>query len=96
MHLAQSAPRPAAVVPLVPRDRLLRLRDVEALVGVKKSTIYALMKQGDFPKCIYVTARTVAWPESRVHAWLQKRIEESEKYEYAKKAPETENADIFQ
>ena len=74
MHLAQSAPRPAAVVPLVPRDRLLRLRDVEALVGVKKSTIYALMKQGDFPKCIYVTARTVAWPESRVHAWLQERM----------------------
>ena len=74
MQLVEPKSAHLKVVPLVPRDRLLRLRDVEALVGVKKSTIYALMKQGGFPKCIYVTARTVAWPESRVHAWLQERI----------------------
>ena len=96
MQLVEPKSAHLKVVPLVPRDRLLRLPDVEALVGVKKTTIYALMKQGDFPKCIYVTARTVAWVESDVQAWLQKRIEESKKYEYAKKAPETENADIFQ
>ena len=36
--------RPAVVVPLVPRDRLLRLPDVSDIVGIRKSTIYALMK----------------------------------------------------
>ncbi len=66
--------RPAVVVPLVPRDRLLRLPDVSDIVGIRKSTIYALMKEGKFPKCIYVTSKTVAWPESAVLAWVNDRI----------------------
>ena len=66
--------RPAVVVPLVPRDRLLRLPDVSDIVGIRKSTIYALMKEGKFPKCIYITSKTVAWPESAVLAWVNDRI----------------------
>ena len=66
--------RPAVVVPLVPRDRLLRLPDVSDIVGIRKSTIYALIKEGKFPKCIYVTSKTVAWPESAVLAWVNDRI----------------------
>ena len=66
--------RPAVVVPLVPRDRLLRLPDVSDIVGIRKSSIYALMKEGKFPKCIYITSKTVAWPESAVLAWINDRI----------------------
>lgn len=60
---------------VVPRDRLLRLPDVEAATGCKKSTIYKLMKEGGFPRCVYVTSRMVAWPESAVLSWVQARIE---------------------
>ena len=74
MHLAQSAPRPAAIVPLVPRDRLLRLPDVADIVGIRKSSIYALMRANKFPKCVYITSKTVAWPESAVLAWVNDRI----------------------
>ena len=70
--------RPAVVVPLVPRDRLLRLPDVSDIVGIRKSTIYALMKEGKFPKCIYVTSKTVAWPESAVLAWVNDRINQGD------------------
>ena len=70
----EARPRPAAVVPLVPRDRLLRLPDVSVIVGIRKSSIYALMKEGKFPKCIYITSKTVAWPESAVLAWVNDRI----------------------
>ena len=70
----EARPRPAAVVPLVPRDRLLRLPDVSAIVGIRKSTIYALMKRDKFPKCTYITSKTVAWPESAVLAWVNDRI----------------------
>ena len=73
-QIIEARPRPAAVVPLVPRDRLLRLPDVSDIVGIRKSTIYALMKEGKFPKCIYVTSKTVAWPESAVLAWVNDRI----------------------
>ena len=60
--------------PVVPRDRLLRLPDVEATTGCKKSTIYKLMKEGKFPACVRITERMAAWPESAVLAWVQARI----------------------
>lgn len=56
------------------RERLLRLADVEAATGCKKSTIYKLMKDGKFPRCVGVTGRMVAWPESAVQQWVQERI----------------------
>ena len=60
--------------PVVPRDRLLRLPDVEATTGCKKSTIYKLMKEGKFPPCVRLSARSVGWPESAVLQWVQDRI----------------------
>jgi len=64
--------------PPVQRDRLLRLEAVEALVGLRKSTIYLLMKRGEFPRCVQLTARCVAWPESQVLQFVQDRITASE------------------
>ena len=58
----------------VPRDRLIRLSEVETITGIRKSTIYGLMKRGEFPRCVQVTPRCVAWPLSRVHQWVQDRI----------------------
>ena len=64
--------------PQVRRDRLLRLNEVEALVSLRKSTVYHLMKKGEFPRCVQITARCVAWPESRVLQWVQDRIASSD------------------
>lgn len=64
--------------PQVKRDRLLRLPECEALTGLKKSTIYLLMKRGEFPRCVQLTARCVAWPESRVLQFVQDRIAATE------------------
>ena len=73
-QIIETRPRPAAVVPLVPRDRLLRLPVVSDIVGIRNCSIYALMKEGKFPKCVYITSKTVAWPESAVLAWVNDRI----------------------
>jgi len=65
------------VTPLPPpiqRDRLVRLPAVEEMTGCKKSTIYQLMREGQFPKSVRLGSRTVAWPESAVLAWVQNRI----------------------
>jgi prophage regulatory protein len=70
VHLAH------ATKPVTPRDRLLRLPDVEAATGCKKSTIYKLMKEGKFPACVRITARMSAWPESAIFQWVQDRIKE--------------------
>lgn len=60
--------------PQVKRDRLLRLPATEEVSGLKKSTIYMLMKRGEFPRCVQVTSRCVAWSESSVLQWVQDRI----------------------
>ena len=64
--------------PAVPRDRLVRLPEVERLTGCKKSTVYELMRQGGFPRSVRLNSRTVAWPESAVLRWVQERIAASQ------------------
>lgn len=53
---------------------LLRLAGVEQRTGLKRSTIYKLVKEGKFPKPISLTERCVAWQSSAVDAWIQQRI----------------------
>lgn len=54
-------------------EKYLRLSDVESLTGLKKSSIYAGMKAGTFPPSIRLSARAVAWPESRIATWQAQR-----------------------
>ena len=60
--------------PVVPRDRLIRLHDVESTTGCKKSTIYQMISSKNFPAPIRLSARHVAWSESAVLQWVQDRI----------------------
>ncbi len=71
MHLASETR------PQVRRDRLLRLPEVETATGLKKSSIYSLMRAGEFPRSVKLTARCVAWPESQVLGFIQARIDAS-------------------
>lgn len=64
--------------PPVQRDRLLRLPQVEQVTGLKKSTLYRLMREGRFVRCVQVTPRCTAWPESQVLQWVQDRIKAAE------------------
>ena len=61
--------------PIVPRDRLIRLPEIENLIGCKKSTVYTMLKNGNFPKPIRLSARMVAWPETAVLQWVQDKIQ---------------------
>lgn len=63
--------------PVVPRDRLIRLPEVERLTGCKKSTIYQMMKEGRFIKPIRYSARMVVWPESAVLQFIQDQINQA-------------------
>lgn len=55
-------------------ERLLRLPDVEALVGLRKSSIYDAMKRGEFPAAVKLSRRAVCWPASSIDAWITERI----------------------
>ena len=53
--------------------RLLRLPQVLRMVGLSKSTVYRLIKEGLFPKPVAIGPRSVGWPRRVVVAWIKKR-----------------------
>lgn len=59
------------------QERFLRLPQVVAAVGYGRSTLYRLVKQGEFPAPVSLGARASAWLESEVNDWIQRRIRES-------------------
>ena len=60
-------------------ERLLRLPDVEARTGLKKSAIYAGMKNQTFPPCVKLGARAAAWPETEIAEWIAGKIRSARK-----------------
>ena len=57
--------------------QIIRLKDVIALTGLSRSTIYLRMVQGKFPKKINLGSRAVGWISSDVNEWIEERIRES-------------------
>jgi prophage regulatory protein len=56
-------------------QRMLRRKDVEVLTGLPRSTIYAGIAAGTFPKPVFPDGRrSVRWLESEIAAWQQKQI----------------------
>ncbi|WP_405403620.1 helix-turn-helix transcriptional regulator [Paracoccus sp. Ld10] len=51
----------------------LRRRAVEEITGLSRSTIYAMMSKGLFPRPVKLTGKAVGWPESDVSDWLNSR-----------------------
>jgi prophage regulatory protein len=54
-------------------ERIFRRPDVEAIVGLGRSTIYDLMARGLFPRPVRLGDRAVGWRESDIHKWLESR-----------------------
>jgi len=54
---------------------ILRRKQVEALTGLSRSTIYLRIQEGTFPRPINLGVRAVGWLEAEIEAWLTLRIE---------------------
>jgi prophage regulatory protein len=54
--------------------QLLRRRQVEGLVGLRRSAIYAAMAAGRFPRPIHLGPRAVAWLAIEIDAWVAERV----------------------
>lgn len=55
-------------------QRLIRRKEVQAKTSLGASSIYAMMKNGEFPLCLHLSERRVAWIESEVDQWIADRI----------------------
>jgi len=68
--------------PVVQQNRLIRMSSVENLTGLKKSSIYSLMRkpleEGGFPRPVPLSGRMIAWSENAVLTWVNARIAAAE------------------
>ncbi len=51
--------------------RLIRLPDVIARVGIKRSMIYRLMSEGRFPRSRSLGPKCAVWVESEIDEWVE-------------------------
>lgn len=54
--------------------RFLRLKEVIALTGLGRSSIYKFMDENTFPKTVSLGGRAVAWVESEIEEWMEQRL----------------------
>jgi prophage regulatory protein len=55
---------------------ILRRDVVEARTGLSRSSIYARVAAGAFPRQVFLGGKAVGWIESEVQAWIDQRIAE--------------------
>jgi prophage regulatory protein len=52
-----------------------RRPEVERITGLSRSTLYAMMADGSFPKPVKLGKRAVGWREADIIAWLESRTQ---------------------
>ncbi|MEK7947681.1 AlpA family phage regulatory protein [Pigmentiphaga sp. YJ18] len=57
----------------MPEKLVYRVADVTRLVGLSKTTIYALLAKGDFPRPVRITDKIVGWRAEDVVVWVRDR-----------------------
>jgi prophage regulatory protein len=55
-------------------QNIIRRADLEKVTGLPRSTLYAKIAKGEFPKPIKLSERAVGWLEQDIADWQQERI----------------------
>ena len=58
--------------------KAIKLAKVMEITSLSNATIYRLMKQGDFPKQIKLSQRSVIWDMNEIDNWLQEKMDTRE------------------
>ena len=56
--------------------KILRRKDIENQFGLSRSTIYAMMANGKFPKPVKLGHRAVGWRSDDLQTWFENMQEE--------------------
>ena len=52
-------------------NNIIRLPRTIQKTGLSRSTIYALLSRGEFPKQIKLSPRTMGWLEGDIDLWIE-------------------------
>ena len=56
------------------KSQIIRLKQVKAITGLSRSTIYKFMSHKEFPKQIKLGLKSSGWLLDEVDAWIQNQI----------------------
>lgn len=73
LEIPDAADRPGngCELPATAPARLIRLPEVMARVGMRRSAIYQRMSEGRFPKSRSLGPKCAVWLEAEIDAWIQ-------------------------
>ena len=54
--------------------KFIRRDKVQRITGLSRSSIYAMVADGTFPKQIKIGRRAVAWVEADIDDWMLSRV----------------------
>ena len=57
--------------------QVLRIFEVSDRTGLPRSSIYAKIQTGDFPRPIKLGTRSVGWLEADVNSWIDEKVSQS-------------------
>ena len=57
--------------------QILRRSQLEARLGLARSSIYKMMNEGTFPRPVKLGLRAVGWRSEDIEAWLEDLQEQS-------------------
>lgn len=55
-------------------DYILSMKDICAITGLSRHTIYRMVEANQFPKPAKVGVRNIGWRTSTINAWLESRF----------------------
>lgn len=56
--------------------KILRLKAVQEMTGLGRSSIYSYMASNTFPRSIKLGPRSIGWVEESILNWIQERQKE--------------------
>lgn len=55
-------------------SRIIRIKEVCALVGLSRSSVLRMEKDGAFPAKVSLSVHAVGWRHDEVVAWIESRV----------------------
>jgi len=59
-------------------EQMVSMGELTERIGLSRSTIIVMVKEGDFPRPIKLGARRIGWRVSTVNEWIAEREETEE------------------
>ncbi|WP_114633425.1 AlpA family transcriptional regulator [Vibrio splendidus] len=57
-------------------SRLMRLKEVIQITGISRSSLYKYLNEGKFPPPVSLGARSVAWVDHEIQAWITTKMKQ--------------------